>query len=420
MRLWLIALLLLIPFSSALLVESTGRAGENPVFYGDNIVYERAGVIYVYDIPKHEERELSRGKNPSLFAFVAAFETRETDKDLNGDGDNDDIVIQFANVKDGNVVSTYSIGHHPYVWSKFIVFSTNEAELGIDFSNDGDMIDDIIRQFDIDKNETVNLKAVGDYPAINQRALIFVTDEKQMETDLNGDGDQSDNVLRVLDKESRKVANTPFAADRPLLTKTGKAVFASDGEVVIFDAIEHKGDSIRQKGRSPVLFDDVILFERDGDLYGFSLRSAGLAKLNIKGMSPSLFENKVAFVSSEKDVGDLNNNGNDDDFIIRYAKEEDIDGDDVFDFSDNCAAVINEDQVDSNNNGVGDACDKEKPKPKEEETELPAVEQNATAVSSEERESIPWYVYLIVIILLPFAAYYGYKYYKKRQKSFGF
>ncbi|MCI0618304.1 hypothetical protein L0244_35445, partial [bacterium] len=248
MRLWVIALLLVIPLSSALLVESTGRAGENPVMYGDNIVYERAGTVYVYDIPKHEEREISRGSNPSLFAFTVAFETREGEKDLNGDGDVDDSVVQFANVKDGNIVSTNAIGHNPYVWSKFIVFSTNEAELGVDFSNDGDMTDDIIREYDIDKKETANLKAVGDFPAVNQKAIVFVTNEAQVSTDLNSDGDKSDSILRILDKESRKVSNEKIMADRPLLTKTGKAVFSSGGDIVIFDVVEQKSSKIGQKG----------------------------------------------------------------------------------------------------------------------------------------------------------------------------
>jgi hypothetical protein len=421
MRLWVIALLLVIPFSSALIVESTGRAGERPVMYGDNIVYERAGSIYVYDIAKHEERELSRGASPSLFAFVAAFETREADKDLNGDGDVDDTVIQFANVKDGNIVSTNAIGHNPYIWSKFIVFSTNEAEMGVDFSNDGDMTDDIIREYDIDKKETANLKAVGSLPAVNQKVILFVTDEAQVGTDLNGDGDKSDSVLRVLDKESRKVSNEKLVASRPLITKTGKAVFTSGSDIVVFDVVEQKSSKIAQKGSSPALFDDVIIFERDGNLYGFSLRNAALADLKLRGASPTMFENKIAFVSSEKDVGDLNNNGNGDDFIIRYAKEEDIDGDDVYDFSDNCQSMINDDQNDGDNDGIGDACDKETPKPKKGEVKESStpVPENASEQPSES-SGIPWYIYLIVIILLPFVAYYGYKYYKKRQKSFGF
>ncbi|MEM3154973.1 MAG: hypothetical protein QW165_05435 [Candidatus Woesearchaeota archaeon] len=424
MRLWLVALLLLVPFSFALIIENTGRAGENPVIYGDTIVYERAGVIYAYDIAKRYEKELSRGSNPSIFGFIAAFETRETDVDLNGDGDYDDVVIRFANVRDGKVASTNSIGHNPFVWSKLIVFSTNEAELGVDFSNDGDMADDIIRQYDIDKKETVNLKAVGDFPVVNQHALLFVTDESQVSTDLNLDGDKSDNVLRVLDRESRKVSNEKISAGRIVLTKTGKAVFSSDGEIVFFDAIEQKNERTGQNGISPSLFDNVIVFERDGELYGYSLRNRNLAKLNLRGKSPSLFENRLAFVTSESDVGDLNNNGDTNDVIVRFAKEEDIDGDDVFDFSDNCQGVINEGQEDFNNNGIGDACDNEKPKQEEKKSESPPSAVQNAGETPAESAGIPWYWYVVGILLLPFVLYfsvkYGYRYYKKRKKSFGF
>src|SRR3990172_3934555 len=103
---WLLVFLLTIPFSYALVVESTGMAGERPVLYGDTIAYERSGVIYVYDISRHEEREIARGINPSLFGYTVAFETPETDADLNEDGDSDDLVIRFANVQDKKVTST--------------------------------------------------------------------------------------------------------------------------------------------------------------------------------------------------------------------------------------------------------------------------------------------------------------------------
>jgi len=423
MRLVLFALLLSIPFAYSLVVESTNSAGLHPALYGDAIAFEQDGKIFVYDLSKKELREISKGSNPSLFAFTVAFETKEDEEDLNSDGDKDDTVIQFANIRDKKITSTNAAGHHPHAFSSFITFSTKESELGIDFSNDGDMVDDIIRQYDIDKKETANLKAVGDFPVLNQHALLFLTEEKQVDADLNADGDKSDSILRVLDQDSRKVSNTKIPAESLMLAKSGNAVFVSDGEIIIFDSVEQKSKGTKQRGNSPSLFDDVVIFERDGKLFGYALKSESIANLNVVGSNPSLFENIVAFVSSEKEVGDLNGNNVVEESIVRFAREEDIDGDDAYDFVDNCAAIINEDQEDSSNNGVGDACEtkKESPKPESKsESSEPQVAQNATETPVSESKGIAWYWYLLAIVLLPFVAYYGYKYYKKRQKSFGF
>ncbi len=421
---WLLVLLLIIPFSHALVVESTGMAGERPVLYGDAIAYERSGVIYVYDISRHEEREIGRGINPSLFGFTVAFETPETDADLNEDGDKDDLVIQFANVQDKKVTSTRAVGRNPKAFSSMIVFSTKESELGVDFSNDGDLDDDVVRQYDIDKNETINLKAIGDFPVLNQRSLIFLTEEGQVDTDLNADGDKSDVVLRVFDRDKRQVANTKIVGDALAMAKSGKAVLSSDGEIVLFDVVSQKSTVLNQTGVSPSVSGDVVIFGRDGELYGFSLEAMNAARLNVLGLQPSLFEGIVAFVSPEEELGDLNNNGKSDEFIIRYAKEEDIDGDDVSDFVDNCPAVINADQADGNNDGIGDACEEKvviKKAPDDVEEKAEAAESTPEPVAEQEPErGISWYWVLLAIVLLPFACYYGYKYYKKRQKSFGF
>lgn len=420
MRAWLI-FLLIVPFVSGLLVENTGVAGSNPVFYGEFIVYERSGFIYAYDINQHVESEIAKGKNPSLFGFKVVFETEEGDFDLNDDGDKDDVVVQLGNVRDKNVKSLGVIGHHPYIYSDFVVFSTKESELGVDFSNDGDLDDDIVRMYDLDKKEVINLKTIGDFPAINHRALIFISDEKQVDFDLNADGDKLDSILQVYDQENRQVSNTKIVGGRPILAKSKYAVF-SNGELVVFDAVEQKPLLTGIKASSPSIFNDVVIFERDGNLYGFSLDSKRYARMNVVGSQPSVFENMVAFVSPESELGDLNNNGRADELIVRYAKEEDADGDDVYDFVDNCPAVINVDQVDSDNDGVGDACEKEGKIVAKEADEKPVEQSNESSVASEEK-ALPWYYYLLIVLLLPFGYFvckFGYRYYKKRRKSFGF
>lgn len=421
MRPWIIALLLVLPFSAALIVESTGMQGSHPMLYGGIVVYERDGFIHVYDLARNEDTELSQGSSPAIFGFTVVFETKESDNDLNGDKDEDDTVIQFANVRDKKVVSTNAVGRHPSVFADMIIFSTKESELGIDFTNDDDVDDDIVRMYDIGTGEITNTKAVGDYPVVNQKFAVFVTEEKQLDTDLNADGDKADEIVRVYDREDRGVTNIPVSAGRPLLSKDSMAVFASDGKIKILDARERKVFDTELKGSSPSISGDVILFSNDGFLYGWNLESKSAAKMDVVAGEVSVFEDTAVFSSSEKDVGDLNGDNDQDDVIIRFAKAEDIDGDDVFDFTDNCAAIMNEDQADSDKDGVGDACEKpeKRSESKVSEKEELVLPQNVSEVPVVEK-GVAWYWYLLIILILPFVFYYGYKYYKKRQKSFGF
>ena len=97
MRAWLLAMLLALPFSYALVVGSTGQVGTNPIIYGELIAYEYLGDIHVYDVLRKEDYSFGPGSSPYIFGFTVVFETRETDEDLNDDGDTEDTVIRFAN-----------------------------------------------------------------------------------------------------------------------------------------------------------------------------------------------------------------------------------------------------------------------------------------------------------------------------------
>lgn len=74
MRYWIVALLvILLPFSYAVVVESTGKTGKHMVLYGDVATYENDGKVYVYDFTSKEESEIGRGSNPSIFGFIVVF-----------------------------------------------------------------------------------------------------------------------------------------------------------------------------------------------------------------------------------------------------------------------------------------------------------------------------------------------------------
>jgi len=405
--------LLLLPFASALVIEHTGKTGQNAVLYGDTIAYERDGSIYVYDIARREESEIGRGGNPSLFGFTVVFETKETDSDLNGDGDKDDYVIQYAGVRDKKIINTGAVGRHPNFYSGQIAFSTKESELGVDYTNDGDTNDDVIRIYDMGSGKITNTKAAGDFPAINTKYVVLQAGEEQIGFDLNGDGDKNDQIIRVYNQDDHQVGNVG-PGERPVLSKDSIALFVSNGRIRMLDAKGGKVVDINQSGASPSIFDNTALFTRDSQLYGFGVKNNTLVKLDVAAAQVSFFDDTAAFISPDN--------------TINYVIERDDDKDGLSDFVDNCPDVKNENQTDNDSNGLGDVCDKEVKKPEVKqpapvENKIPSAQnvsaQNATSAQIE-RQGIAWYWYLLVIVLLPFIAYYGYKYHKKRQKSFGF
>lgn len=388
----------------ALVVSSTGQEGLNPVLYGEFIGYERGGFVHVYDVARKSDYQISEGKSPSIFGFLVAFEK--------------DGVIHYANIRSGEVVPTEAKGKNPFVLADFIAFSTSESDLGVDFSNDGDMNDDVIRLFDVESGEVSNLKAVGDHPSMNQRSVLMSTKESQVGVDLNADGDKDDDIMRVLDRDSRKIANLKIEGGKALVSKSGKAAFISEGEVVVVDVRAQDMVSTGQRGDFAAVSDDIVVFSRGGELFGYSISERSLARLDIKGDSPSFFDEKIAFVSSEEGLGDLNGDGDSGDFVIRVARQEDSDGDDVPDFADNCRSVP-EISGDSDNDGVGDLCEVDVQKPLKDEPVLPQEPASAQAEQAEETGlGLLWL--LLLIPFLPFIAKWGYRYYKKRQKSFGF
>src|SRR3989344_7777423 len=397
---WLLAALLLLPFSFAL--ESTNFAGEHPVIYGSFIAYENNNSVYVYNLQSKQNTFVARGAHPSIFGYTLVFDVQEVE-DINGDGDTADSIVYYYKIND-KTLEVAGVGRHPFVFSNLIVFSSKESELGVDFSNNGGLEDDIIRGFDLSNKELINFKAVGDYPVATKSSIAFLTKEDQHGFDLTADDDKADTVLRVLDIQTRGVDNTRILAT-PLLLSKGTAVFSTD-KIYIFDMKEQKVRGLPVNGNHPGVYEDKVVFERDGNLYAYDLETLQAAPLDIKGVEPVLFEGTIAFSSSESVLGDLNGNGLEES-IIRYSIED-------FDH-------LPYEDCDS----AGDSCAGLNAKPRKAKEKKSDVVSGEEITTPAEREpTYPWYYYalgiLIAIVILPPLSYYGYKYYKKRQKSFGF
>lgn len=393
---WL-ALLLIIPSAFALSVSDVSVKGDNPSLYGDSFAFEDAGRVKVFDVSHGEAYDVGPGANPSLFGFNLAY----------GDAG----LVKYVNVRDRTVV-TIGQGVFPSIYADKIVFSTKEMQLGADVSNDSDRDDDIIQEYDVTKSELKNLGVVGKYPVSNQRYIVFVTEESQVSVDLNSDGDKNDGVLRVFDRESREVSNAKVEGRGAVIGREGTVAFVSQGRLGFMDARSRSWQVTELKGEDPSIHDDTILFSKDNELFGYSVESGVLARLE-KGESPSIFDEQAAIVQ----LG-----------MIRVIADDDGDKDGVSDFVDNCPGS-SASSSDADKNGVGDSCEKKvervEPKPVQQ-----VVPQNESAVSppaneqSTASDELAWYWYVLIIaavvVVGPYAWKFAIRYYKKRKKSFGF
>ena len=400
---WLV-LLFIIPFALAVSIGDESVRGEHPSMYGDSVAFEDGGRVKVFDFTHDGEFDVGSGSNPSLFGFGLVY----------GDAG----LIKYVNVRDQNVI-TVGQGVFPSIYADEVVFSARESQLGDDFSNDSDRNDDIIQEYDVRSSELKNLKVVGKFPVSNQRYIVFVTEESQVNLDLNSDGDKNDGVIRIFDRESRGVSNGKVEGRDLAISREGTIAFVSQGKLAFMDARTQKSTVTELKGEHPSIHGDIILFSKDNNIFGYSITSGELARVG-KGESPSLFGETAAIVVTD-------NRGK----IIRIITDEDGDNDDVSDFVDNCPETSGTGS-DADKDGVGDSCGKKADAPRPQEK--PAVQaatvnksaepQSTNEESQTTNEELEWYWYVLIIagvvIIGPYAWKLAIHYYKKRKKSFGF
>jgi len=327
----LLVLLLALP-AYALVVENTGKTASDISVYGEFIAYESNNEIHVYDILRKEDYSFGPGNHPSIFGYTLVFATKETNIDLNEDGDTSDSIIQYANVRDKSLTNTKLVGRNPNVFSNTIVFSTKESELEVDYTNDGDQDDDIIRIYSISSGVLVNTRAVGDFPVTDQDHVVFHTDEFQVGYDLNGDDDSSDRIIRIFDRELHSVEDIPYNGEYPVLSKGGYGIFISNNQLMLLNVSPGQAIDVNISGSSASIYDSTVMFVKDSKIHVLNLDTMTVVKLEVSAEKVSLFEETAAILSSESIVGDLNDDGDQDDLVIRFIRAEDIDDDELSDF----------------------------------------------------------------------------------------
>jgi hypothetical protein len=182
---------------------NTEVPGYSPVIYQDVIVFHAFTPefsILVYDLSTGETVNTGAiGKNPAIYENIIAFETSESSisEDLNGDGDTYDIVIRFYDLETHTITNTGGVGLYPAIYGNRIVFATLECNIYQDLNGDNTIFGEIIRYYDIKTGELVNTRKMGTQPSIYKNTITFFLWENWVNQDLNGDGDQSDPIVRT-------------------------------------------------------------------------------------------------------------------------------------------------------------------------------------------------------------------------------
>jgi hypothetical protein len=132
-------------------------------------------------------------------AFVAA--ESEQGEDLNGDGDATDGVPHVFDPATGTTTNLGVAGRFPVALDGGgVAFSTFESGENVDLNGDGDFADLVIHVHDPDTGTTTNLGIAGGFPVGLQGGRVaFAASEFNQGTDLNGDGDTADAVVHVYD-----------------------------------------------------------------------------------------------------------------------------------------------------------------------------------------------------------------------------
>jgi len=241
----------------------------------------------------------------SVSGSIIAFMTPEgwIGVDLNGDGDMIDHMIRYYDVSTGALVNTGADGGILSVSGSIIAFITIEGWIGVDLNGDGDMGDQVIRYYDISTGALVNTGADGDSPSVSGSIIAFYTYEWSIGVDLNGDGDMGDNVIRYYDISTGTLTNT--GADGVEPSVSGSIIAFNTPEVWIGVDLNGDGD----------IGDQVIRY--------YDVSTGALTNTGADGVMPSVSGSIIAFMTPEVWIGvDLNGDGDMDDLVIRYFSME--------------------------------------------------------------------------------------------------
>ena len=151
--------------------------GDWVVFWQDPWRARGDGALVAHRIGTGETRVLPMLGQPAGQDHVVAVSTVEWiwEMDANGDGDLEDEVLRWHDLRSG-VTSAPILGGNPDVVLPWIAFHTAESSLGEDLDGDGALTHDVVRLLDTRTGAITNLGVEGRRPRLGTRAVVFLRD----------------------------------------------------------------------------------------------------------------------------------------------------------------------------------------------------------------------------------------------------
>jgi hypothetical protein len=166
----------------------------------------------------------------NVVAMVTS-ETAQGNKDLNGDKDTKDDVVQTFTLGASQVQNVGLEGTEGvYVWKGHVAVPVSEQDQGDkDLNGDKDADDYVLHLYDVAKNKIINTKCTVEQNIIGHEGVLFwkVLESDQFNRDLNRDGDTDDSIVAMMDMNTGMYAITGYATSVDEMCPTSKGgVFA--------------------------------------------------------------------------------------------------------------------------------------------------------------------------------------------------
>jgi hypothetical protein len=235
----------------------------------------------------------------NLVAFAVS-EQRSGEVDLNDDGDTGDAVLHVYDASSGTLTNLGFSTYRNSLWDAGrLAFVANEADNGdADLNGDGDTADEVLHLFDATSGTITNIGLEGSrgFQLDGDILLINVSESRQGNTDLNGDGDASDKVLHVYDAHSGNTTNLGISTHS----------FELEGNLLHLELIESQHGDLNGDG------DTADLVPQIRDVLSGTTIHVGLAGTG--ELSGDLLA--LAVDESQQNNTDLNGDGDTEDTVI--------------------------------------------------------------------------------------------------------
>lgn len=207
-------------------------------------------------------------------------------------------------------------GGDPPIYENIMVFPTPERFLGSDLNGDSDINDTILRYQNLVTGEVVNTGLIvsGAHHAVDiyENIIVFV-----------GEGSQ----IYYYDIRTGTVRNTGATGSSPSIFGN---IFTFDsksgGTIHYFDLSTRMLVDTKVKGSSPFVYQSTIVFHAftpNLTIWMYDLHTGIAVNTGVTGRHATLYETVIAFTTPEFSIAeDLNGDGDTNDWVIRYYNLE--------------------------------------------------------------------------------------------------